>query len=130
MSYIDGFVLPIPKKNVERYREMAAEAGKFWMRLGALQYIETILDDDLAGAAPQGDGPSETCGVPFTKAFNVKPDETVAFSYIVYKSREHRDEVNKKIMADKDLMDFASKYANVFDEKRMAYSGFKPIVEL
>jgi len=130
MSYIDGFVLPIPKKNVDRYREMAAEAGKFWMRLGALQYIETILDDDLAGAAPQGDEPSETCGVPFTKAFNVKQDETVAFSYIVYKSREHRDEVNKKIMADKDLMDFASKYANVFDEKRMAYSGFKPIVEL
>ena len=120
MHYVDGFVLAVPTKNIELYREMAEFAGKIWMRHGAVRYVETVIDD--AG----DEGP---CGISFPKAFDVKSDETTVFAYIVYQSREHRDEVNQKVMKDDDMKQMDGKYKDVFDVKRMVYSGFKAIVE-
>jgi uncharacterized protein YbaA (DUF1428 family) len=116
MAYVDGFVLPIAKKNLPAYRRMAKKASKVWMEHGALQYRE-CAGDDL-------DVPM---GVPFTKLLKLKRGETAVFAYIVYKSRAHRDRVNAKVMKDPRLdMDPKSM---PFDFKRMAWGGFKTIVE-
>jgi uncharacterized protein YbaA (DUF1428 family) len=113
--YVDGFVLPVPKKNVEAYRKMAAKAGKIWMEHGALEYIEAVADDVKPGKWTS-----------FPQSVKLKKDETVVFAYIVYKSRAHRDKVNAAVMKDPRLhMDPKSM---PFDAKRMIYGGFKTIV--
>lgn len=116
MPYVDGFVLPVPKKKLSAYRRMAQLGGKVWMEHGALQYFECI-GEDLA----------VKMGIPFTKLAKPKPGETVAFSFIVFKSKAHRKAVNAKVMKDPrlcgtDLKDMP------FDFNRMSYGGFKAIV--
>lgn len=115
-SYVDGFVIPVPKKSVAAYRKIAAMAGKVWMKHGALQYFECV-----------GDDLEVKFGLPFPKALGTKKGETVIFSFIVYKSRAHRDRVNAKVMKD-PLMNTAPAQMP-FDCARMLYGGFKSIVE-
>jgi uncharacterized protein YbaA (DUF1428 family) len=119
MKYVDGFVLPVPKKNVQAYRSMAKKAGKIWMEHGALEYIECVADDVKPGKLTS-----------FPQGVKLKPDEIVMFSWIVYKSRAHRDRVNKKVMADPRLSALMSPENRLFDAKRMVYGGFKTLVEL
>jgi uncharacterized protein YbaA (DUF1428 family) len=117
MPYVDGFVLPVPKKNVPAYRRMAQKAGKIWKEHGALEFRE-CLGDDL----------KVKMGVAFPRGARAKPEETVFFSYIVYRSKAHRDRVNKKVMKDPRLkMDMK---AMPFDFRRMMYGGFKVLVDL
>jgi uncharacterized protein YbaA (DUF1428 family) len=116
MSYVDGFVLVVPKKNVEAYRKMAQVAEKVWMEHGALDYKECIGDDLHV-----------KCGLPFPRMVRLKKGETVFFSFIVYKSRTHRDKVNAKTMKDPRLNAFGTEMP--FDVKRMGYGGFKAMVE-
>jgi uncharacterized protein YbaA (DUF1428 family) len=118
MTYVHGFVLPVPKKNVPAYRRMAQKAGKVWLEHGALEYRE-CLGDDL----------NVKMGTPFPRIAKAKPGETVVFSWIVYRSKAHRDKVNAKVMADPRLAKMM-KEEPPFDVKRMAYGGFKGIVEL
>jgi uncharacterized protein YbaA (DUF1428 family) len=117
MSYVDGFLLPLPADKIEEYRKMAEFAGKIWMEHGALAFRESVADDMTANG---------TAAFPDTIA--AKDGEIVVFSYIVYKSREHRDEVNAKVMADPRLEGQCENMP--FDVKRMAYGGFKTIVDL
>ena len=117
MPYVDGFVVAVPKDKIDAYREMAETAGAVWMEHGAFGFNEHIADD-----VPYGELTS------FPRAVQAKEDETVVFSWIVYESREHRDEVNKKVMADERLK--GSMETAPFDGKRMIYGGFKPLVEL
>ncbi len=120
MTYVDGFVIPIPKKNIAAYRKMAKGGAKVWMRCGALHYAECIVED----MAPKG------IVMTFPKLARMKAGETVVFSFITYKSRAHRDAVNKKVMKDPYLMDPKNMPKRMpFDMKRMAYGGFKVMVE-
>ena len=119
MKYIDAFVLPIPKKNVAAYRNMARKAGKIWREHGALEYRECVGDDFKV-----------PMGVPFPRLSKAKKGETVFFSFIVYKSRAHRDSVNKKVMKDPRMDKMMSMKAMPFDVRRMAYGGFKALVDL
>ncbi len=126
MKYVDGFVLVIPEKNLSAYRKMAEEAGKIWKKYGALEYIESVGED------LNPDVPAEMKGVTFPQMAGTKPGETVVFSYIVFKSRQHRDEVNAKVM--KEMEAEWQKPENKgkpmpFDMKRAAYGGFEVIVE-
>jgi uncharacterized protein YbaA (DUF1428 family) len=125
MSYVDGFVLPVPKKNLKAYRKMAAEGAKMWMKAGALQYFECAGDD--LKVKPMGGMKA----VGFLNLAKAKSGETVFFSFIVFKSRAHRDAVNKKVMAAmaKEYGEHMDMPAMPFDMKRMAYGGFKAIVE-
>jgi uncharacterized protein YbaA (DUF1428 family) len=116
MSYVDGFIIPIPKKKLSAYRRMAEMGRKAWTKHGALDYRECV-GDDLAAK----------WGTPFTRMMKLKPGETAVFAYIVFKSRAHRDRVNAKVMKDMDAT-MASKDMP-FDMKRMVYGGFKTIVE-
>lgn len=115
MSYVDGFVLVVPKKKIPAYTKIARLAGKVWREHGALDYRECAGDDLKV-----------KFGMPFTKLVKTKPSETVVFSYIVFKSRAHRDKVNAKVMADPRLQKLPPDMP--FDPKRMAYGGFKTIV--
>jgi uncharacterized protein YbaA (DUF1428 family) len=116
--YVDGFLNPIPKKNLAAYRKMASAAGKIWMKLGALAYVETAGDDlEVEGVAP------------FGRAARAKRGETVVFSWIVYKSKKQRDEVMAKIMKDPRIAKLMQAKPP-FDMKRMVYGGFKTIVDL
>ncbi|MCW5897943.1 MAG: DUF1428 domain-containing protein [Flavobacteriales bacterium] len=119
--YIDAFVLPVPKVNMARYKRMATAAGKIWMEYGALQYWE-CMGDDLENTGPM---------LPFPKMTKSKPGETVMFSWIVFKDRRHRDQVNKKVLADPRMDEMYRQMMSpkIFDDKRMAYGGFKAIVE-
>jgi uncharacterized protein YbaA (DUF1428 family) len=117
MSYVDGFVLPVPKKNVAAYRRMAQKAGKVWREHGALEYIECIADDVKPGKYTS-----------FPQSVKLKPGETVVFAYIVYKSRAHRDRVNAKVMKDPRLADMMDPKALPFDGKRMFWGGFKVLL--
>ena len=119
MRYVDGFVLPVPKRNVAAYRRMARKAGKIWMEHGALQFCEAAGDDLEIKKMVQ-----------FPRIAKVKKGETVFFSWIVYKSRRHRDQVNAKVMADKRLKMSMKKKKMPFDWTRMAYGGFKILVDL
>ena len=119
MSYVDGFVLAVPEKHLNVYRGIALKAGKIWMEHGALQYIEA-LGDDL----------DVKFGVSFLKTVKPKAGETVLFSFIVFKSRAHRDKVNAKVMSDPRMNEMMAKAPMPFDVKRMTYGGFKVIVEL
>ncbi|HVS10823.1 MAG TPA: DUF1428 domain-containing protein [Planctomycetota bacterium] len=117
--YVDGFVLPLPKKNVQAYRRMARKAGKVWREHGALEFRECVGDD----LKPKG-------VVPFPRLLKTKPGETVAFSWIAFRSRAHRDQVNAKVMKDPRLAKMMDMKAIPFDAKRMLYGGFKVIVDL
>jgi uncharacterized protein YbaA (DUF1428 family) len=117
MSYVDGFVVPIPKKNLKAYRDMARKAGRIWRDHGALDYKECV-----------GDDLNVKVGRPFPRGIGLKAGETVVFSWIVYKSRAHRDRVNAKVMKDPRLRFDESKMP--FDLKRMLFGGFKTIVDV
>lgn len=117
MPYVDGFVLPVPKKNLAAYRRMAKKASQVWLDHGALEYHECV-----------GDDLNVKFGVPFTKLGEVKRNETVVFAWIVYKSRAQRDRVNAKVMKDPRIANMDPK-AMPFDCSRMAYGGFKTIVD-
>ena len=123
-GYVDGFVFPVPKKNVAAYKKMATEGKKAWMKYGALAYYE-CMGDDLATRASMGFKQRS-----FKDLAKAKPNETVWFSFIVFKSRAHRDQVNKKVMKH-----FADTYADMkdfempLDPNKMAYGGFKAVVQ-
>jgi uncharacterized protein YbaA (DUF1428 family) len=116
--YVDGFLLPVPRKNVEAYRQLARKAGRVWRDHGALEYKECVGDDLRV-----------KFGLPFTRASKSKARETVVFSWIVYKSRAHRDRVNAKVMKDPRLAKMMDPKAMPFDLKRMVYGGFRIIVD-
>ena len=118
-NYVDGFVLPIPKRNMSAYRRMARKAGKVWREHGALDYVECIADDVKPGKHTS-----------FPQSVKLKPGEVVWFSYIVYKSRRHRDSVLKKVMADPRLAKMMDPKAMPFDGKRMFWGGFKVAVRV
>jgi uncharacterized protein YbaA (DUF1428 family) len=118
MAYVDGFVLPVPVKNLRAYRRMAQLAGKVWREHGALDYREFVADDVKVGKWTS-----------FPRSVKLKRGETVVFSWIVYKSRDHRDRVNAKVMKDKRLAKMMDLKAMPFDGKRMIYGGFKILVE-
>jgi uncharacterized protein YbaA (DUF1428 family) len=119
MGYVDGFVLPVPRKNMEAYRRMARTAGRVWRDHGALQFIECVADDVKAGKLTS-----------FPQSVKLKRGESVVFSWIVYKSRAHRDRVNAKVMKDPRLAKMMDPKAMPFDGKRMFYGGFKVLVEM
>jgi uncharacterized protein YbaA (DUF1428 family) len=118
MQYVDGFVVPVPKKNLTAYRRMAQKAGKIWREYGALEVKECVADDVKVGKRTS-----------FPRSVKLKPGETVVFSYIVYKSRGDRDRVNAKVMKDPRLAKMMDPKAMPFDAKRMFYGGFKVLVE-
>jgi uncharacterized protein YbaA (DUF1428 family) len=118
MSYVDGFVLPVPKKNLQAYRRMAQKAGKVWRDHGALEYMECVADDVKPGKHTS-----------FLQSVKLKPGETVVFAYIMYKSRAHRDRVNAKVMKDPRLANMMDPKSMPFDGKRMFWGGFKTLVE-
>jgi len=119
MAYIDGFVLPVPKKGVADYGRIASKAGKIWMEYGALAYVEAV-----------GDDVNMKFGLPFPKLVKLKKGEVVVFSYIVYKSRAQRDRVNAKVMKDPRMAKMMTSQKMPFDIKRMSMGGFKSIVEM
>jgi len=116
--YVDGFVIPIPKKNLAAYQRIASDAGKVWMDHGALEYLECV-----------GDDLEVKMGKSFSAQLGLKKSETVVFAWVVYRSRAHRDQVNKKVMKDPRMAGMDEK-PMPFDVTRMCYAGFKPIVEL
>ncbi|MCR6685876.1 DUF1428 domain-containing protein [Pseudoxanthomonas sp.] len=118
MAYVDGFVLPVPKDKVQDYRRIARKAGKVWLEYGALEYVECVADDVQPGKLTS-----------FPQAVRLKPDEVVLFSWIRYRSRAHRDKVNKQVMADPRIASMGPD-SMPFDGKRMFWGGFKPIVEM
>lgn len=118
MTYVDGFLIPIPKKNLKVYKAMAQLGKKTWLKHGALDYKECVGDDLV-----------NTHGTAFGKLLKLKSTETVIFAFIVFKSRKHRDAVNKKVMSDPDMNDPAMMKKMPFDVKKMAYGGFTTIVE-
>jgi uncharacterized protein YbaA (DUF1428 family) len=118
MAYVDGFVLPLPRKNLQAYRRMAQTAGKVWRDHGALEFREWIAEDVKVGKRTS-----------FPRSVKLKPGETVVFSWIVYKSRAHRDRVNAKVMKDPRLAKMMNPKAMPFDGKRMIYGGFKALVD-
>ena len=120
MPYIDGFVLPVARKNLQAYARISRKAGKIWREHGALDYKECVGDD----LKPKGMAPL------FPKIARVKPGEAVVFSWIVFKSRAHRDRVNAKVMKDSRLRNMMDPRAMPFDVKRMAYGGFRVLVDL
>ena len=119
MAYVDGFVLPVPKKNLQRYRSIARKAGKVWREHGALEYRECVADDVKPGKVTS-----------FPQSVKLKAGETVVFSYIVFKSRKDRDRVNAKVMKDTRLASMMDPKDMPFDAKRMFWGGFNPIVSL
>jgi uncharacterized protein YbaA (DUF1428 family) len=117
MPYVDGFVLAVPKQNIEAYRAMAQKAGEIWKEYGALSFVECVGDD-----VPHGEVTS------FPRAVKANDDEVVVFSWITYESKEKRDAINAKVMADPRLQQGPENMP--FDGKRMVFGGFKSIVEL
>ena len=118
-NYVDGFIMPIPKKKIAAYRQIARKAGKVWREHGALAYVESIADDVKVGKWTS-----------FPRSVKLKSGEVVWFSWIVFKSRRHRDRVNAKVMKDPRLAGMMSPEAMPFDGKRMIYGGFKVMVDL
>ena len=119
MAYVDGFVVPVPKRNKQAYIRMARKAGKVWREHGALEYRESVADDVKWGKRTS-----------FPRSVKQKGSETVWFSWIVYKNRKHRDRVLAKVMKDKRLAPMMDPSAMPFDAKRMIYGGFKIVVDL
>ena len=118
MAYVDGFIVPVPKKALPAYRSMARKAGKVWRDHGALEFRESVADDVKVGKWTS-----------FPRSVKLKKGETVVFSWIVYKSRKHRDRVMANVMKDKRLADMMNANDMPFDAKRMIFGGFKIIVE-
>lgn len=114
--YVDGFVLPVPKKNIKAYVKMAAACGKIWLEYGALEYIECQADDVKKGKVTS-----------FPQSVKLKSSEVVFFSWIVYKSRADRNRILKKVMSDPRIKSMDMK---IFDSKRMFWGGFKPVVSI
>jgi uncharacterized protein YbaA (DUF1428 family) len=119
MSYVDGFVVPVPKKNIKAYLGIARKAGKVWKDHGALEYVECVADDVKVGKWTS-----------FPRSVKLKKGETVVFSYIVYKTRAHRDKVLAKVMKDKRLEAMMDPKAMPFDGKRMIWGGFKTSIAM
>ena len=123
MSYVDGYVLPVPRRKLAAYRRMAKDAGRVWRKLGALQYVETAADDVKPGKWTS-----------FPQSVKLKRGEVVIFSFIVFRSRGQRDRINKKAMdifsSDPKWKKFMDPKNLPFDGKRMFWGGFRPIVEL
>lgn len=117
--YVDGFVMPLPKANVERYREIASTAGALWKEHGALEYVEAIADDVKVGEVTS-----------FPRSVKIEDDETVVFAWIAFESREHRDEVNSKVMDDERMKSMMEPAGDIADFKRMIYGGFEVLVDL
>jgi uncharacterized protein YbaA (DUF1428 family) len=119
MPYVDGFLIPVPRKNLDAYRRISAKAGKVWKELGALEYRECVGDDlRVKGVKP------------FPSQLKTRPGETVVFSWIVYKSKAQRDRINAKVMKDPRLANMMDPKDMPFDMKRMVYGGFKVLVDL
>ena len=119
MAYVDGFLLPVPKKNLDVYARLARKAGKVWREHGAIDYKECVGDDiDVKNV------------VPFSRTIRLKPGETVVFSWIVFKSRSHRDRVNARVMKDPRLAKMMDPKGAPFDTKRMVYGGFTILVSV
>lgn len=116
-NYVDGFVIPVPKANIEKYRAIAEKAGALWREHGALDYFECVGDDMTVENM-----------VSFPQLANAGADDTVVFAWITYSSREHRDEVNAKVMADARMQEMMDPNDTTFDCSKMAYGGFKVIV--
>ena len=119
MKYVDGYVLPVAKKHLPAYRRMAQMAGKVWRKHGALDYKECV-----------GDDLKNQWGTPFPQMMKLKPGETVVFSYVVFKSRAHRDRVNAKVIKEMQKMSDMNMKDAPFDMKRMTYGGFKVLVDV
>ena len=118
MRYVDGFLLAVPKKNLQAYCRMAQKASRVWREHGAIDYKECVGDDLKV-----------KMGRPFPRLAKTKPSETVVFSYIVYKSRAHRDRVNAKVMKDPRIKNMCDPKDMPFSVKRMSYGGFKVLVD-
>lgn len=118
-QYVDGFVLPIPKKDLDTYRRLARKAGKVWREHGALEYRECVAEDVKPGKVTS-----------FPQSVKLKPGEVVVFSWIVYKSRAQRDRINTKVMKDPRLADMMDPKKYPFDMKRMFWGGFQVIVDV
>jgi uncharacterized protein YbaA (DUF1428 family) len=119
MPYVDGFVVPLPKRNLKAYRRLATQAGKIWREHGAVDYWECVADDVKAGKVTS-----------FPRSVKLKSGETVLFSWIVFKSRAHRDQVSAKVIADPRLAAVMDGKSMPFDATRMIYGGFKSLVRL
>jgi len=119
MRYVDGYVLPVPKKNLQTYRRMAAKAGKIWREHGAIEFRECAGDDVKPGKLTS-----------FPQSVKLKRGETVVFSWIVFKSKSDRNRVNAKVMKDPRLAKMMNPKAMPFDAKRMIWGGFKVLVDL
>ena len=119
MQYVDGFIVPVPKKSLNAYRAIARKAGKIWREHGALDYRECVAEDVKKGKWTS-----------FPQSVKLKPNETVVFSWITYKSRKHRDRVNAKVMKDPRLAPSMDPKAMPFDAKRMFWGGFKVLVSV
>lgn len=119
MSYVDGFVLPVPKKNLDAYRRLARKAGKIWKEYGALEYIECVADDVKTGKVTS-----------FPQSVKLKKGVVVVFAWIVYKSRAQRDRINSKVMKDPRLAEYMDIKALPFDAMRMFWGGFKTMVNV
>jgi uncharacterized protein YbaA (DUF1428 family) len=117
-QYVDGYILPVPKKNLDAYRAMAEKAGEVWRKHGAIDYVECIAEDVKPGKVTS-----------FPQAVKLEPDETVIFAWITYKSREDRDRINAAVMKD-PLMDSCDPKSMPFDGTRMVWGGFEKFVEL
>ncbi len=117
-NYVDGYVVPVPKKKVKEYQKMAQKAAKIWKKYGALQYMEAVADDVTKGKTTS-----------FLRSVKAKPNETVVFAFITYKSRADRDRINKKVMKDPAMNDLCDPKNLPFDAWRMFWGGFKPIVQ-
>jgi uncharacterized protein YbaA (DUF1428 family) len=118
-GYVDGFVMPLPTSNIDRYREVATTAGGLWIEHGALAYTECLADDVEVGEVTS-----------FPRSVKLEDDETVIFAWITYESREHRDEVNAKVMNDERMKALMGPSGEIADYKRMIYGGFEVIVRL
>jgi uncharacterized protein YbaA (DUF1428 family) len=120
MSYVDGFIVAVPKKNIAAYRKMSTKAGKIWREYGALDYREWVADDVKVGKLTS-----------FPRSVKQKTGETVVFAWITYKSRAQRDKINAKVMADPRLKSSMGDMKSMpFDPKRMIYGGFKSLVKV
>ena len=117
--YVDGFVVPVPKRNIAAYRKLSRAAGKIWREHGAIEYRECIADDVKPGKLTS-----------FPQSVKLKPNEVVWFSWIVYKSRRDRDRVNDKVMKDPRIAKMCGPDSAPFDARRMIYGGFKAVVDL
>ena len=119
MTYVDGFLLPVPRKKLGQYRRIARVAGRVWRELGAIDYKECV-GEDVSGKA----------AAPFGRAVRAKRGEVIVFSWIAYKSKADRNRVNAKVMKDPRILEMMESSKGVFDMKRMAYGGFKAMIDM